>query len=177
MILRLLNIQGIAGIAVSLALGLLLVIQKAETRHWKKQSAGFEELYREEQSSFAKTVADYRAAAEQARAADEANSRRVASEQAAINERTEHDFEARLAAARAAARRLQLDAQASADPGAGGNAPMPRLSAAAGGAHEAAREDRLPQDDRLTATEQAIQLDELIKWVRAQAKVDPNAIR
>ena len=36
MILRLLNIQGIAGIAVSLALGLLLVIQKAETRHWKK---------------------------------------------------------------------------------------------------------------------------------------------
>jgi hypothetical protein len=27
----------------------------------------------------------------------------------------------------------------------------------------------------LTATEQAIQLDELIEWVRAQAKVDPNA--
>ena len=25
---------------------------------------------------------------------------------------------------------------------------------------------------RMTATEQAIQLDELIKWVRAQAKVD-----
>jgi hypothetical protein len=174
MILRLLNIQGIAGIAVSLALGLLLVIQKAETRHWKKLSAGFEELYREEQSSFAKTVADYRVAAEQARAADEANSHRVASEQAAINERTEHDFEARLAAARAAAQRLQLDAQASAGPGAGRNAPMPRLSAAAGGAHEAAREDRLPQDDRLTATEQAVQLDALIKWVRAQAAVAPN---
>jgi hypothetical protein len=26
----------------------------------------------------------------------------------------------------------------------------------------------------VTATEQAIQLDELIKWVRAQAKVDNN---
>jgi hypothetical protein len=26
----------------------------------------------------------------------------------------------------------------------------------------------------LTATEQAIQLDELIKWVKAQAKVDNN---
>ena len=35
------------------------------------------------------------------------------------------------------------------------------------------------QDDFLTsaliATEQAIQLDELIRWVRAQAAIDPNA--
>ena len=33
MFLRLLNVQGIAGIAVSLALGILLVIQKGETHH------------------------------------------------------------------------------------------------------------------------------------------------
>jgi hypothetical protein len=33
---------------------------------------------------------------------------------------------------------------------------------------------RLPLADRLEATEQAIQLDELIKWVRAQAAVDSN---
>jgi hypothetical protein len=33
MIFRLLNIQGIAGLAVSIALGLLLVMQKGETRH------------------------------------------------------------------------------------------------------------------------------------------------
>ena len=32
----------------------------------------------------------------------------------------------------------------------------------------------LPQSDRLIATEQAIQLDELIKWVKAQAVIDPN---
>ena len=34
------------------------------------------------------------------------------------------------------------------------------------------RQDRLPDADALTATEQAIQLDELIKWVEAQAAVD-----
>ena len=37
MFLRMLNVQGIAGIAVSLALALLLVIQKGETRHWRKE--------------------------------------------------------------------------------------------------------------------------------------------
>ena len=115
MILRLLNWQGVAGIAASLAIALLLVIQKSETSHWKKQSASFELLYRQEQGAFATTVADYRAAADRARAADQANAERVAAEQAAINERTSNDFEVRIAAARADARRLQLDAHAAAD--------------------------------------------------------------
>lgn len=51
---------------------------------------------------------------------------------------------------------------------------MPELSAAAAGPAQAAGQDRLPPSDALTATEQAIQLDELIKWVGAQAAVDPN---
>lgn len=174
MILRLLNWQGIAGIAASLTLGVLLLIQKAETRHWKKESASFEQLYRQEQAAFATTVADYRGAATQARAADESNAERVAVEQRAINERTDHDYEARLAAARAAAQRLHLAAEAATHAGAGGNAPMPGLSAAAGGAAQAAGEDRLPRSDALIATEQAIQLDELIKWIREQAAVNPN---
>jgi hypothetical protein len=174
MILKLLNWQGIAGIAASLALGLLLLIQKGETRHWKKQSASFEQLYRSEQSAFSTTVANYRAAADQARAADEANVKRVAADQAAINQRTEHEFEARIAAARADAQRLRVRAEAAADPGAGRDSSMPGLSAAAGSASQGARQDRLPDTDRELATEQAIQLDELIKWVRAQAAIDPN---
>ena len=44
--LRLLNPQGIAGIAVSLCLAILLVIQNGDTRHWRKQSSQFEQLYR-----------------------------------------------------------------------------------------------------------------------------------
>ena len=174
MILKFLNLQGIAGIAVGLALGILLLIQKGETRHWKKESAGFEQLYRSEQSAFATTVANYRAAAATARAADQANAARVAAERLAINQRTADEYEARLAVPRAAAQRVRIDPQAAADPSAGRSASMPRLPAAASGTAATAGEDRLPASDALTATEQAIQLDELIKWVRSQASVDPN---
>jgi hypothetical protein len=174
--LRLLNVQGIAGLAVSLALGILLVVQKSETRHWKKSSAQFERLYGEQQSAMATTVANYRAAAEQARAADQANANRVAAEQRSINERTSNDFEARLAAARALAQRLRGEADsAAANPGARGSTPVPGLPGASGGPAQAAGEDRLSQSDALTATEQAILLDELIKWVKAQAQVDKIA--
>src|SRR4029079_2082032 len=174
--LRLLNPQGAAGLAASLCLAILLVIQKGETRHWKKQSAGFEQLYRGEHAAFVGTVANYRAAAETARAADRANAERVLGEQRAINERTSNDFEARLAAARLSAQRLREQAAgAPADPGARGSAPVPGMAAAPGGAAQAAGEDRLPASDVLTATEQAIQLDELIAWVKAQAAVQPDS--
>ena len=152
MILRLLNIQVLAGIAVSLVLGVMLLIQKGETHHWKKASAGFEQLYRQEQSAFATTVANYRSAGDQARAADLANLQRVAAEQRTINERTANDYEARLAAARAAAQRLRLQSEAAADLGAGRGASMPALSAAAGRAPPAPGQDGLPPSDALTAT-------------------------
>ena len=175
-LLRLLNGQGIAGLAASFALAVLLVIQKGETRHWKKQSGQFEALYRAEQSAFAATAANYRAAAEAARADDLANMQRVAAAQHAINQRTADDLEARLADARARADRLRLQpAAAAADPGSGPSAAVSAIPASAGGAGQAAGQDGLPVPDALTATEQAIQLDELIKWVRKQANVDMNA--
>jgi hypothetical protein len=176
MILRLLNPQGIAGLAASICLALLLLIQKAETRHWKKQSGQFEQLYHSGQTAFAQTIAGYRSAADAARAADRAAADRVRAEQAAINERTAYDYETRLAAARARARagELRRDTPASAHSGDGGTAPVSALSAAPGGAPEGANQDRLPGPEALIATEQAIQLDELIKWVRGQHSVDPN---
>ena len=174
MILRLLNWQGIAGIAVSLVLFIMLTVQKLEAIRWQKESARFETLYRDEQAAFAVTVANARTAADAARAADHANAHRVAAEQRTINERISNDFEARLAAARATAERLRLDAPGPANPRAGRDAAMPSLSAAAGSPAQDTREDRLPQPDALTATEQAIQLDELIKWVRGQGAVDTN---
>jgi hypothetical protein len=173
-LLRLLNAQGIAGLALSLCLALLLVIQKSETRHWKKQSGQFEQLYRGEEAAFATTVANYRAAADQARSADKANAERAAAEQQSINERTKNDFEARLAAARSAAGRLRLQSEAAAHPGIGRGPSMPGIPAPASESAQAAGEGRLPDSDALTATEQAIQLDELIKWVRRQATVDNN---
>ena len=173
MIARLINVQGWAGIAAGLALLALLLVEKSETRHWRKLSRQYEQLYRAEVTAHAGTIANYRVAAEAARAADEAAAQRVAAEQRVINERTAHDYEARLAAARAAANRLRQQRTAAANPGTGRNPPMPGLPVAPGQPPQAPGQDRLP--DALLATEQAIQLDELIRWVRAQAQVDPNA--
>ena len=85
------------------------------------------------------------------------------------------DYETRLAAARAHAERLRLAAQAATDPGRWRSSASARLSHSHRRAAQAASEDRLPPADALIATEQAIQLDELIKWVRRQAAVDNNA--
>ena len=129
MILRLLNWQGVAGIAVGFTLLIMLTVQKLEAVHWKKQSESFERLYQQEQAAFATTVADARLAAEQARAADQANARRVSAEQSAITERTVNDFEARLAAARADAQRLRVQPEAAARPGARRSPSMPCVPA------------------------------------------------
>ena len=175
MILRLLNWQGIAGIAATACIAILLAVQIVQTRHWRARSASFESLYRQEQASLATTIADARAAAASARAADLANADRVAAEQRVINERTNDDYEARLAAARAHAERLRLAAPVATGSGLGGAASVPGFSTPAGNPASATGQDRLPPTDALTATEQAIQLDELIKWLRRQAKVDNNA--
>ena len=175
MILRLLNWQGIGGLAASVALLGLLVVQRLDARHWHRSSDRFEHLYGQEQLAFARTTAAYREAADAARADDRANLARVSAEQQTINERTEDDYEKRLAAARLAADRLRRPSTGrAADPGDGGAASVPGLPAAAGGAPEAAGDDRFPESAALIATEQAIQLDELIAWVRKQAAVDPS---
>ena len=174
-LLRLLNPQGIAGLAAALCLAILLVIQKGDTRHYRKQAAEFEQLYHGEQSALAGTVASYRAAAEQARAADEANARRVRAAQALINERTSDDYEARIAVARATAQRLRVEtASTSANSGRRSGAAVPSLPVATSGAASTTAQDGLSPEDALTATEQAIQLDELIEWIRRQHEVDSN---
>ena len=176
MIPRVLNVQGMLGIAASLLLLGLFLTKAGEARHWRKQSGRYEQLFLGEQSARAQTVANYRAAAETARAADQANSGRVAAAQRNISERTTHDFETRLADARAHAARLQFASGTPATVGGGGRtASVPAASPTPGTSGRAAQEDGLSLPDALIATEQAIQLDELIKWVKAQAKVDNDA--
>ncbi|HUE79735.1 MAG TPA: hypothetical protein VMN38_08900 [Sphingomicrobium sp.] len=180
MMLRFLNLQGMIGIAVSVVLLGLFLVKANEARRWHKQADRFERSYLAEQSARAGTIANYRAAAETARRQDLANAGRVAAEQRIISERTTHDLQARLADARARALRLQLGTRTAATAQRGGGATaVPAAGATPGLADRAAEEDGLPlaaQDfsleDRLIATEQAIQLDELIKWVIAQAAVD-----
>ena len=66
MIFRLLNWQGMAGVAVAFTLMAMLTVQKLEAVHWKKQSENYEHLYQQEQAAFATTVASARAAARRA---------------------------------------------------------------------------------------------------------------
>ena len=172
--LRLLNSQGIAGIAAALILAVLLVAAKIDARHWRKQAAQFELLYRGSEQAHGGTIANYRAAAAAAEAADRANADRLEAAQQTINERSADALDIRLAAARARAGRLRQAGTAAADPRGGAAAHLPGPPGAAPGAAEAAGQDRLPAEDALIATEQAIQLDELIEWVRLQAEVDRN---
>jgi hypothetical protein len=159
------------GIACALALALLV----HDRNRWKSTAALRHQQVVAEKAAHSATAANYRAAAAQAREADAANAARVERKQARINERTADDFESRIAAARARADELRDQATgAAADPRSGGAAAVPGLSASAGGAAEAAGEDRLPQADRLIATEQAIQLDELVKWVKRQHDVQAD---
>jgi hypothetical protein len=168
------RIAPIAGLAI-IPLVLLLGVAKMDVRHWHKQSDQFEKLYHAEQTAHAVTVANYRAAATRAHELDQANAARVAGEQSLINERSKDDYETRLAAARATADRLRGElAKAAANSGGRGATDLPGVPAAAGGAAQAAGQDGLSIDDRLTATEQGIQLDELIKWIRRQHAVDVN---
>jgi hypothetical protein len=162
----------ILGAALAAA-ALLWLVQSRD--HWRDRARANEQLYVQAEAAHAATLANYRAAAEQARLDDAANVARVRADQAAISERIANDFETRIDSPRAAARSLREQAAAAAaHPGAGRGASVPGVPTPAGGAAQAAGEDRLPQSDRLVATEQAIQLDELIKWVRAQAGVDED---
>jgi len=171
--LRLLDVQGIAGLAASLILAVLLVIQKGETRHFRKESARYEKLYRDGEVERASLIADFSAASERARADDRANAARVAANQQAINRSSLDDYQARIADARARAERLRQIPSAD-NRGSSGSAPVPNLSLAADGTHEVTNQDRLPDAERLIATEQAIQLQSLIDWIRAQSAIDPN---
>lgn len=165
----------IAAIGAALLLALLI----HDRNHWKAKTAYYAELLAGERAAHAATVANYRAAAERARRLDGANATRVRAEQDKINEETEDAYQTRLADARARAGGLRRPATAAANPGDRGTAPVPRIPAPAERAAQAAGEDGLSLDAaeidwRLTATEQAIQLDELIKWTRRQAAVEVN---
>lgn len=135
-------------------------------------------------SEFAATVESYSRAAEAAKRLASLRDQRVASEQAAITRRIVDDYEDRLADARARAERLRQQLAPAGGVRAGAD-QLPATGTAAGRADEAAGAQGFPADagvlaeltieERLVATEQAIQLDALIDWVEAQAAVNVNA--
>jgi hypothetical protein len=80
----------IAGGLVLSVLGIMLLLAKADARHWEKVAA-------QEKAAHAQTVANYRAAADEAKRLDAANVERVRTEQTAITERTIDAYQSKLA--------------------------------------------------------------------------------
>lgn len=124
-----------------------------------------------ERSAHQKTISNFETASEQARRRDAENALRVHEEQDAITKEIVDDYEAELGRARARVEQLRANATDRTVAGSG-NAPIvPGIPNATEDAAEAANQNRLPVADALIATEQALQLDALIRWVEAQAGV------
>ena len=151
--------------------------RKAKPATGASRAASFEQLYRGEQAAFAGTVANYRAAADRRAPPTGPMPQRVAAAQADINERTDpmNSKHALLLLA------LLLSAcapgaEAAADPGDRGAAPAARPIRCRRQPRSSRRRRPIFSRRRLTATEQAIQLDELIKWVRRRRRLTTTAV-
>lgn len=95
---------------------------------------------------------------------------RVEGEQNRISQESQSAYETRIAELRARVERLR-DNQDRANTSGSGRADVPRVSIAASGSDAIAADHGLSAEQRIVATEQAIQLDELIKWVQRQQGV------
>lgn len=158
----------VGGIGV-LILGVLLVIQKGETRHWHKQSDQNLAAYNNEHAAFASTVANYKLAYAKAQEDDAKNLARVKAEQSTINERTVNDYQTRIAATRSQLISLRSKGNTTtANSGGSGTAAMSNVPTPTCGT------DAPTLDPVTRAFDCAIQLDELITSVDALSKVEVN---
>jgi hypothetical protein len=107
----------------------------------------------------------YRAAQAEAERLEAERLARIQAKQKEVNDALRNDYNSRIAAVR-----LRAKAGAGAD-GAADCEPVPGNADAAPGITSAPLDCGLSQDERLIATEQAIRLEELQRWVTEQAKV------
>lgn len=135
---------------------------------------------KDERAAHQATIANHKAAAQAASAAQAANLVRVDGDQTAINERVQDDHQARLSDLRARASDLASRLRAEGGSGVSSSARLPASGPPAGRAAQAPHQAGLPLhaacepltlDERLIASEQALQLDALIDWAEAQAAV------
>lgn len=131
------------------------------------------ELRRTEADNHRQTKANFIAATAEALRLEKARLARVKAEQERINHDRETSANARLAALRDQRDRLLSQARTGAASAAGGQ-PVPGLPLPAFGADAATSENGLSLTERYECSVTAVQLDELISWVDAQAKVKVN---
>lgn len=145
-----------------------------ERNHWKHVATERTEEVAKMKAAFDQTVAGYRDAAQKAQAEDAANKLRVELSSQKNNEEIKSEYEARISAARATHDRVRDNQAATTNPSSSSTASVPGVPTTARGTNETSCEVGLPNDDALIATEQAIQLDELQKWVLKEHSIDVN---
>ena len=126
------------------------------------------------QAALSETIGNYKLAAEQASRSQAQNIARVQAEQQSITEKVSHDYQAQLADARARADALRVRLASSTHSSGAHEAGVPQASTAPSGPDAAPAQNGFSVEDRLIATEQAIQLQALQQWVREQAAVSTS---
>lgn len=124
-------------------------------------------------AAHAQLKSDVRGKTAEAKAADAVHVIRVERDQSTVTQETDRDYQTQLADLRRRYDALRVRAGAAkTNPGGGGSPAVPSVPGTAGSADGAAAQEGLPPEDALIASEQALQLDALQKWVRGQAAVD-----
>ena len=137
----------------------------------KRHVASIEMQLKAEKLSHENRKLTYERAAEKARADDAANQVRVERQQSHISQETSREYQTKLADLRRRFERLR-SGEAPGDQGGSGSEAVPRFPDGTAGPSPASQEDRLPPEDALIASEQALQLQALINWVLGQQGVD-----
>lgn len=165
------------GVVAAALLASLLLLRTSE------RDAARSELARE-RAAHALFAARVQARAEEVARRFSERSRRVERDQQRISEEVDRDYQDRITdmRRRADALRVQLDAARRTNPAGAGSASVPGLPGSAGGADGAAGDPGLPArgsadgqlslEERVIATEQAMRLDALQRWLRAQARIE-----
>lgn len=165
----------IGGGIVVLILAAVFGTLTVERNHWKHSAQKLTVELNQEKALYNQTVEGYRIAAKQAKIADAQNVQRVEAKAAETNKEIKDEYQARIAAAQSVHdSRVRHNKAAAANSSSGSAAKLSGVSNASGGIDDTACKDGLSDDDALIATKQAIQLDELEKWVIRTHSIDVN---
>jgi hypothetical protein len=163
------HIGWIVGGLGCLILGFMLHQSQGQTRAANGRSAAWEALFHKEQSAFRETIANVRRATAQAKADDAAHALKVERDQTNRTQEVSSEYQARLADLRRRYDALRMQPGPAkvglGNSGGGGAAPVPGLPEPAGGPDAAAA------PDRFNAEANALQLEELQRWIREQQAV------
>lgn len=137
----------------------------------KDRLASSQQATQDEQKAHKKTKDGYAQAQVTAQLLEQQRIDHVEAEQERITQNVKSSYDRRLAELRARFDRLRNDQAGTSAGGASDHLDLSGVSGTAGGAHEAPVDHGLSAEERLIASEQALQLDELISFVESQLRV------